>query len=462
MKDITPDFPLESLVSTVSEDDLRDVEFCKELIRRAFEIGAKQTITLLFEKMSRAFIFADAKYRQELIEDTYSAMRPLELADSIEIGRYSVFGNVVVLYSFMKRYTVVTSERLELVAALSELSFIKDPFTLELLPSGGKLILEIDERAKQLNKPPEIEKSIEICELLFMGEKIVESRDTVEAMLRLYEASQMPDRKFKADILSSLLLKNPQIFLYCMQKMGKAFRDEQDIIHSYSEIFDLLQSLSLPVFFDFARVRFTDKVYNDNSYFARLLRKSGIEELLWAFEDEDSGDIQKVYDLRTEGFVTPKGRSGKVLLHEVFSFKKAQEITDVSTEKIMAVKTLYETEIEEKIRDILRDQNITAHSPAEKVDVLEWKSYINNERDLRNVGFILKGRGFPKLSLDKVAHNIVKAVDLPVDIVFLVFTGDIFDEALAQFINLTTMAKKMYCVIDSRDLARLLVAYGKL
>ena len=57
---------------------------------------------------------------------------------------------------------------------------------------------------------------------------------------------------------------------------------------------------------------------------------------------------------------------------------------------------------------------------------------------------------------------ILKAIDSPIHIIFLIHTGVLDDEAREKFINQCNLAKKMYCIVDAEDLARLLIAYGKM
>jgi hypothetical protein len=121
-----------------------------------------------------------------------------------------------------------------------------------------------------------------------------------------------------------------------------------------------------------------------------------------------------------------------------------------------------ENEIEKSIREILHDQNITSHGVVERVDIYEHKLFVNNESDLRDVGIIIKGRGYPKITLRDLATNIIKAVDLPAPLIFLVYTGSINDDAKNQFIKQCNRAKKLYCILDTIDITKLLVAYGKL
>ena len=282
-------------------------------------------------------------------------------------------------------------------------------------------------------------------------------------MLVLYKNASKAELRFKGEIVGSLLEKKPDVFLSLTQKVLKEVKDNDDLIKQYDDIYDFLQKGGIPVFFDFEKVFVEfDFLYNKNFYFAKVLDKMGKIELVQPFDRMSADQVQKVYDPQTGSFATPRGRTGKLLLRDVFSFRKAGEVTQASAEQITFVRNLRETEMEPRIRDIIHDQNLTAHSPTEEVDVYTLKLYVNNENDLRDVGMILKGRGYPKVNLDAVASNILKAMDLPIHIVFLIHTGILDDVAREKFINQCDRARKMYCVVDAEDLARLFIAYGKI
>ena len=121
-----------------------------------------------------------------------------------------------------------------------------------------------------------------------------------------------------------------------------------------------------------------------------------------------------------------------------------------------------EITIESKIREILKEKNVTPHGPADKVDIFSTKVYVNNVNDVRNSAFILKGRGYPTVNLNSVSTNILKAMDITADIVFLVHVGNILDEAKEWFIRLCNLYKKIYCIVGPYDLARLFRAYNRL
>jgi len=447
----------------LSEKDFRDITFCKRLIKRAFREKNLRLLKSLLNKVSALFIFSAEEFRKEIIEFVYSEMNSWTFEEILDVCKESVLGNVVTVCYFMRKVGVITLEKLEVFVALSKLDYIEDPLTFNFIPTKEVLILDLNERVKSLIKAPTIEKAIEVCELFFINGRLEKSKDTISGMLLLYENSKRPEQRFKGSIISALLSKRLDMFLSLIKRVYKDIEDKKGVVKYYIEIFDLLVRVGVPVFFDFNNyhVEF-DKFYNGNFYFARLLDKSGNERLIFPFEQIDVVQVQQIFDLETEAFVTPKGRIGKVMLNSVYSFRKIREITEVTNEQVEITKKMLEDEIEEKMRGILQDQNITSHGPAEKTDVYEHKLFVNNESDLRDVGIIIKGRGYPKITLHNVASNILKAVDLPVQIVFLFHTGILLDEAREKFTNQCDRAKKMHCVVDPVDLTKLLVAYRKL
>lgn len=463
LKKVKSDISLDIIVSILTEEELRDIELCKDVIRRAFNERNMAVIKTLFEKIGAVFVFEDEQFRQKLVACVYSFIRTLALENVIEIGKDSVVGNIIVLYYFVKKHGIITPQKIRELAVLSTLKFIKDPFMVELIPSEDRFVIDLDERVKESNRRDEIEETAKVCEWLFANGMIIESEDTIKGILLLYENSESPELRFKGTIVSSLLKKRLDLFTHSIETIfNKEIKNEMGLIKNYSEIYGLLLKINVPVFFDFKNFRFNNVLYNGNFYFMKLLDMSGTERLLFPFEQIELDKVQKVYDLSTGTYVTPKGRLGRVPLYEIFSFRKVKKVPEVSDEQTKATRKLSETEIEEKIRGILRDQNITSHGPAERADIFTTKLFVNNENDLRNSAFIIKGKGYPKVYLGSVAVNILKAVELPVDIVFLVHTGSILDEAQEKFIKQCDLNRKMYCMIDPIELTGLLIAYNKI
>jgi hypothetical protein len=454
---------LKVILSIIGEEDLRNAEFCKQLLKRAFQEGDDSVTRALLEKISRIFIFSDEKYRKELLEYAYTFAQHLKTEELINLSRESVFGNILMIYYFVKQISPLTSEKIEKFVKLSELKYVYDPLTLEMVPAKEMMLLDLDEKVASINKLVDIERCIELCELLFANDIIVKTFDTIASMLILYKSASKPELRIKGEIVSALLEKKLDVFLNLIQKVKNEVKDKDALIQQYEDIYDFLHKVRLPVFFDFEKVLIEfSTLYNGNFFFAKVLNKTGEVELVQPFDKINAIHVQKIYDPITRKFVIPRKRAGKLLLRDIFSFRKVGEVTQISEEQIAFVKKLRETEIELKIREILHDQNLTTHSPAENVDVYTLKLYVNNENDLRDAGMILKGKGFPKVNLKVVAPNILKAMDLPIHIVFLIHTGILDDVAREKFINQCNLAKKMYCIVDAEDLARLLIAYNKM
>lgn len=454
---------LNVILSIISEENLKNLRFCKQLLRRAFQERNDSVIRSLLSKISTVFVFSDEEYRREIVEYTYNLTHPLSVEKILDLDKESIFGNVLIIYYLVKEISPLTSEKIQTFVRLSELKHIRDSMTLELVPTKDVIIIDLDERVGSINNPSDIEKCIEICELLFSNGLVARTIDTINGMLILYKNASKAELGFKGDIIASLIKKKLNIFLTLIKKVLEEVKHREDLIKYYDKIYDLLLRAGIPVFFDFEKIYVDfDSLYNGNFYFAKVLDKLGNIDLILPFDKVGANQIQKVYDLNTGNFVTPRGRIGKLLLHDIFSFRRVRQITQVPEQQISFARELRETEIERKIREILHDQNITTHSPVEKVDVYTLKLYVNNENDLRDAGMILKGRGYLKVNLDSVASNILKAIDLPVHIIFLIHTGVLDDVAREKFINQCNRAKKMYCVVDAEDLARLLIAYNKI
>jgi hypothetical protein len=169
--------------------------------------------------------------------------------------------------------------------------------------------------------------------------------------------------------------------------------------------------------------------------------------------------VSKVFDPQLKVFYTPKERYGRLRLRDIYSFREIQNVNTPDHDSITAIKSMSEDEIENRIRTILRDANVTSHSPIELVDILTQKLYVNNTEDLRISGFIIKGQSFGKVHLNTIAGQLLKACQSRVDIVFLIHIPPIDDSALETFIKECESKQKNYCIMDCNDVASLFTAY---
>ena len=214
------------------------------------------------------------------------------------------------------------------------------------------------------------------------------------------------------------------LFIALMKKISNEIDNEDSLKENIVRVYGLLVNAKIPVYFEVNSFKFQiDRFYNDNFFFALLQDRMGTTHLLMPFEEVAKTEVQKLLDIENNILVTPLGRIGKISLADIYSFRKFRSIIAVSHEQTEISTKLSENEIGEKIRDILQDKNITSHSPAELADIYIHKLFLNNESDLRDCAIIIKGKGYPKITLADVASNILKAVDLPVQLVILLHTG---------------------------------------
>lgn len=95
-------------------------------------------------------------------------------------------------------------------------------------------------------------------------------------------------------------------------------------------------------------------------------------------------------------------------------------------------------------------------------DIFTTKIKINNEEDLRNVAFIIKGKSFKSITSKDVAHQIIKACRLSVDLVVLAHVGTLADDAKIDLIEQCNLRRRMYAIININDLAKILLAYNEI
>ncbi|XHH08261.1 MAG: hypothetical protein ACFCUE_11905 [Candidatus Bathyarchaeia archaeon] len=445
-----------------TDADFKDIYFCKRIIDRSIKENRRDLFSNLLFKISPAFLFSSKEFREDIISQLFSVFNSWSFSEIYISCKDSVLGNVFVITYLIEKIRVITVEQLELMAAVLDLKQIIDPITFEYVTTLGKLVIDINEKVRAVDKEI-IGKAACACEFFFFGGKLQKSKETIQGILFLYENSSRSEHKFKARVVSSLLNKRLDLFIALINKFCKGVNDEASLKNNFSRIYDLLNSARLPIYFDSNNFRTgIDKFYNNNFFFALIVDTSGTKRLILPYDEADSKTVQKVFDIENGLFTTPLGRVGKIKLDDIFSFRKIRGVQSVSHNYIQICKSLSENEIGEKIRDIAQDLNITAHGPAELADIYFQKLHLNNDSDLRDCAIILKGKGYPKITLSDLASNILKAVDLPVQVILLIHTGILLDIPREKFTTQCERARKIYCVVDVTDLARLLVAYGKL
>lgn len=270
------------------------------------------------------------------------------------------------------------------------------------------------------------------------------------------------DYHLRAGLISSLLEGNFEQFSLIMQRFGYPITSEKQVIPEYFELWKSLEKLSIPVFLDIRNLRFNRVLFNGNFYFLRYKNFEGEERIIFPFAQVDLSEVSKIYDPQADIFYTPRERYGRLLLRDVHSFREVLKVDKPDHKSVATITSMSEDEIESKIREILKDANLTSHSPVELADVLTLNLFVNNPDDLRPSGFIIKGQSFGTIHLKTIAHQLLPVSYSLVEVVFLVHIPSIDDRALQYFIKQCESRQKNYCVVDRNDLARLFIAYKML
>lgn len=151
-----------------------------------------------------------------------------------------------------------------------------------------------------------------------------------------------------------------------------------------------------------------------------------------------------------------------IAIDDIDSFARVRDFPSdsIHDDVVAATRTFHECEeLEPAIRTILFDTSDTPHGPAEIVDILTHKVVIDGQPKLS--GFILKGKSFPTVRPSHVSHQTYRLEKIA-GLKFAAFgaVGNILDQAKEQFVSTVQRIQCDYTILDTQDLARLLVAYG--
>ena len=116
-------------------------------------------------------------------------------------------------------------------------------------------------------------------------------------------------------------------------------------------------------------------------------------------------------------------------------------------------------EFEPFLRSILFDTSDTPHGPAEIVDILTHKLRVRKVSGL--AAFILKGKSFPTVRPNHVAHQIYRLEKIS-GLRYAIFAavGNILDDAKEHFCATAERLDCQYAIFDAMDIARLFVSFG--
>lgn len=452
---------LDTLLTIKQENEFQDIQYCIRILERIFSENRRDLLDRFVTKITPVFYYADDEFRKQIILTLYSLTRNFDDATVKLLLTNSVIGNLVLLHRLLENGQLMQSNDLTKLHIIWDMQYLHDEDVLRVYPFNSTLTLNIQNQISVVNDEQILSRIIESAEVLFHEGFIKRNRDSILSFYNIYSASNSPKNKLKAELINAMLEEKIDLLASLMAKLGIDDLSRENMINKYEEIYKSLLSFRLPIYFEADNLIVKDNTTNDNFYFLIYTDMQGNISILFPYKSTDSRTIQKVFDPHTNSFLLPKGRIGKLSIEEVHSFSKIGTVKHVDDSKVKAVKDLYETQMEDMIRQILKDYNRTADSPAERIDVLPLKIQISGPDDLRNAGFILKGRN-RRVNLKEFGANLLKAIELPIDIIFFIYNGTVEDEPIEHLIKRSNEKRTMYCVLDAYDFARLLVAYEKI
>jgi hypothetical protein len=452
----------ETLLEMINEEELNDFSLFEKLAKRFFHSGDHEAVRAFFKKLRFSFLANNEGYRTQVLEKLALESKTFSMDQISSLGYDSLVGNYLVLFLLLKKFPIIDNNSAQCITdILSRLENWNDVCCFGF-PFQEQVILQIDERAGNLNK--ENTKNFAIaCNFLFQIDFVKKSKVTVESFRNIYNAVGETEYSLRANLISALIDEDRTQFFALLEKFGESkICDNTTLLSNYSELWKSLKKLSLPIFFDANNLRYNGVLFNDNFYFLIYKNFDGVDKIIFPFAQVELKEVNKVFDPNPQMFYTPRERYGRLFLSDIYSFREIEKIGTPAPESITAVTSMIEDDISKRIREILKDANRTPHSPVEIVDVLTQNLYVNNTNDLRFSGFILKGSSFDCVHLNDIGGQILKACHSPAKIIFLVYVSRIDNQAECYFIKECESKQKNYCIVNRNDLARLFSAYDVL
>lgn len=452
----------ETLLELLNEEGLNDFSILEKVAKKILLSNDRKLAPQFFNKLTFSFYSNTEGYRIQLLMKLEELLDSLTLDEIVHFCFDSLVGNYLIIYLLQKKIAIIDINSARYVSNIISMCNHLNDVSIFGFPYPEQMVLQLDEHITDLSQN-ELRNFAVVCNFLFQIDLISKSRETVDSFYNLYNAITKPEYAIRANLIKSLLVKNQIQFSILLEKVSELKTCTSDeLLPEYSEIWKILEKLFLPVYFSIDNLRFNGVLYNDNFYFLRYQTISGIEKLIFPFDQVQLSDVNKIFDPKANIFYTPKERYGRLLLRDVYSFNNIQNVGTPSSEEITKVALMSEDDIEERIRTILGDVNQTNHTPIEIIDILTQHLYVNNENDLRFSGFILKGPSFNCVHLNDVAGQIMKACFSPAKMIFMIYSTKIDDPAQSYFIKMCETTQKNYCICDRNELTRLFVAYDVL
>ena len=152
-----------------------------------------------------------------------------------------------------------------------------------------------------------------------------------------------------------------------------------------------------------------------------------------------------------------------IRLEDIDEFRMAARVprSAITVPILRGIRQLHEAhEIEPFLRSILTDVTETPHTSTEIADILTTHVTINRKAVL--AAFVNKGKSYSKVTAREVSYQFMRLRQLPnLGLMVFLATGDIYDDAKRDFLQVAQDAGTIYAILDGVDVARLFIASHK-
>lgn len=191
---------LNTILEVVTDDELRNIDFCAKLMRRALREGDKPALTLFLEKISNLFIFDD-DFRNNILETMSYIMEPLSFKSLNSFGSNSIPGNVAALHHFLLKNPVINIDSLKTLAKSHVIEKISETSAEHLIPTKTKVTLNIETETPFLSNTENIDSLVQTAEFLLNNRLLKKNESSIYGMKALYQNANSPLLKVRSKIL---------------------------------------------------------------------------------------------------------------------------------------------------------------------------------------------------------------------------------------------------------------------
>jgi hypothetical protein len=219
---------LATLLEMTSEEQLRDIDFCKRTLLWALRDKNNAAISAFLHKAYNIFIF-DEQFRTSLLKVMHDVFGAQPFENINETFKGSTVGEIFVISELLSRNQIIDLAKLKQLADSGIINRIVEKSGAYLIPTNNRSSLDITNDLPAMKVIENIDKLIVATEFLLSNRLLKKNEMTIFGVKTLYEASKSPLIVAKSKLFT---VKQPENYL---------FYEFKQLIDEYS---DLLQNLA--------------------------------------------------------------------------------------------------------------------------------------------------------------------------------------------------------------------------